>query len=308
MTTKSRKFTIPTSQIRHRYNHHPHHRPEQTTDVNDNSSCTFSDEERIDSHSETNGYNLDNVLLDEPYLYDISYEFRPLVRVMIVEDHPLLIQGLRSIIESEADMMIIAEVTDGAEAVKQASTLRPDVILMDINLPSKNGLQATRDISVIPDCEHTGIIILTAYNDDEQLYHALRAGASAYYPKDIDPNELIPAIRYVATNRCIINDEIMTRSQAFRWLVNEIDDMAIVGDSPDDMFAPLSPREMEILRAITKGASNKEIAHLLGISRQTVKNHMSSVLKKLGVEDRTQAAVMALRRGWVRNGKEPNPA
>ncbi|MEM7130332.1 MAG: response regulator transcription factor [Chloroflexota bacterium] len=222
------------------------------------------------------------------------------VSVMIVEDHPLIIQGLRKVVESEKDLQIVAEITNGAEAVKKSIKLKPDVILMDINLPGKNGLHATREIKASPACENTGIIILTAYHDDEQLFHALRAGASAYYPKDVKPSDLIPAIRAVASSKCVIRDEIMSRAQAFRWLIQQLETLSVLGESPDDMFTPLSPREMEILGQITGGASNKEIAHLLGISRQTVKNHMSSVLRKLGVEDRTQAAVLALRRGWVR--------
>lgn len=229
-----------------------------------------------------------------------EYRLKPIIQIMIVEDHPLLIQGLRSIIELEKDLEVISWVADGCDAIAEAERLRPDVILMDINLPGKNGLQATREITSIPSLENVGIIILTAYNDDEQLYHALRAGASAYYPKDIEPEVLLPAIRQVATNRCVIHGEVMTKSQAFRWLIGQLRGIAQVNESPEEIFSPLSPREMEILEFITQGASNKEIAHSLGISRQTVKNHMSSVLRKLGVDDRTQAAVMALRRGWVR--------
>lgn len=229
-----------------------------------------------------------------------EYRLKPMIRVMIVEDHPLLIQGLRTVIEMEEDLQVIAWVGDGIDAVREATKLRPDVILMDINLPGKNGLQATREITSIPALEHVGIIILTAYNDDEQIFHALRAGASAYYPKDIEPDVLIPAIRSVATNRCIIRGEEMTKSQAFRWLIAQLRNITQVHESPEEIFSPLSPREMEILEFITQGASNKEIAHNLGISRQTVKNHMSSILRKLGVDDRTQAAVLALRRGWVR--------
>lgn len=224
---------------------------------------------------------------------------RPL-SIMIVEDHPLLTQGLRQMVASEGDLTVIAEIDNGVDAVRTAVQLKPDVILMDINLPKKNGLQATREIKANADCENISIIILTAYDDTEQLFHALRAGASAYFPKDVRPSELVPAIREVATNKCVIGDEVMTKSQAFRWLVQQLESFSMLGESPDEMFAPLSPREMEILLLITQGASNKEIAYSLGISRQTVKNHMSSVLRKLDVEDRTQAAVLALRRGWVR--------
>lgn len=222
------------------------------------------------------------------------------IRVMIVEDHPLFGQGLRRVLEGEDDLRVIAEVEDGAEAVDRALELQPDVILMDINLPSKNGLQATREIKNSTNGHAIGIIILTAYHDDEQLFHALRAGAAAYYPKDVMPSELIPAVRAVAENSYVIGEEVMNRPQVARWMIRQFEELAIFGESPDEMFMPLSPREMEILQFITRGASNKEIAHALGISRQTVKNHMSSILRKLAVNDRTQAAVLALRRGWVR--------
>jgi DNA-binding NarL/FixJ family response regulator len=222
------------------------------------------------------------------------------IRIMIVEDHPLLIQGLRRVVESESDMEIVAEVADGAEAVTKALLVEPDVILMDINLPKKNGLQATREIKTIHGEDEIGIIILTAYNDDEQLFHALCAGASAYYPKDVLPSELLPAIRAAARGKFVINSTVMNKVDAFRWLLKELENFSPDKDASLEMFAPLSPREMEILTFVTRGSSNKEIAYELNISQQTVKNHISNMLRKLGVEDRTQAAVLALRRGWVR--------
>jgi DNA-binding NarL/FixJ family response regulator len=222
------------------------------------------------------------------------------IRIMIVEDHPLLIHGLRRIIEGESDMEVVAEVTDGQAAVEQALEIEPDVILMDINLPRKNGLQATREIKTIHGEDEISVIILTAYNDEEQLFHALCAGASAYYPKDVHPNELLPAIRVTSTGRFVINSTVMNKVDAFRWLLNALEAFSPDKESSLEMFAPLSQREMEILTYITRGASNKEIAYELSISQQTVKNHISNILRKLGVEDRTQAAVLALRRGWIR--------
>lgn len=222
------------------------------------------------------------------------------IRIMIVEDHPLFGQGLRRVLEGEDDLRVIAEVEDGIDAVDAAIREQPDVVLMDINLPGQNGLQATREIKNSTHGSSIGIIILTAYHDDEQLFHALRAGAAAYYPKDVMPSDLIPAVRAVAENNYVIGEEVMNRPQVARWMIRQFEELAIFGESPDEMFMPLSPREMEILQYITRGASNKEIAHELGISRQTVKNHMSSILRKLAVNDRTQAAVLALRRGWVR--------
>jgi DNA-binding NarL/FixJ family response regulator len=219
---------------------------------------------------------------------------------MIVEDHPLLIQGLRRVIEAEADIAVVAEVSDGALAVQRALALEPDVILMDINLPKKNGLQATREIKTAYGLDDTNIIVLTAYHDDEQLFHALCAGAAAYYPKDVQPSALIPAIRAVATGKYVIKDLVMNKVDAFRWLLKQLETMSVAREPTLEMFTPLSPREMQILTYVTQGASNKEIALGLRISQQTVKNHISAVLRKLGVEDRTQAAVLALRRGWVR--------
>lgn len=222
------------------------------------------------------------------------------IRVMVVEDHPLLIQGLRRVLENEPDLEIVAEATGGEEAVRLAVELVPDVILMDINLRGKNGLQATHEIKQTYAIDETSIIVLTAYNDDEQMLHALRAGASAYYPKDVQPSELIPAIRIVAQDRYLIKNKVLNKAEAYRWLLAEMEKLTILSDTMQEAFAPLSPREMEVLALTTRGESNKEIATSLNISRQTVKNHMSSVLRKLGVEDRTQAAVLALRRGWVR--------
>ncbi len=224
----------------------------------------------------------------------------PIIRVMIVEDHPLLIQGLRRVLEDEPDLQIVAEATTGEDAVRLAIELVPDVILMDINLRGKNGLQATHEIKQTYAVDETAVIILTAYNDDEQMLHALRAGASAYYPKEVQPSELIPAIRAVTQERYLIQNEVFTKAEAHRWLLNQMEKLTVSPDITAEPFTPLSPREMEVLALTTKGASNKEIATILNISRQTVKNHMSSVLRKLGVEDRTQAAVLALRRGWVR--------
>ena len=220
------------------------------------------------------------------------------ISIMIVEDHPLFRQGLRHVLETEPDLKVICEVGDGEQAVAQVPTVRPDVILMDINLPKLNGLQATRQITAAQ--EDARVIVLTAYHDDEQLFHALKAGAAAYYPKDVDAKLLISSIRAVHRGSYVIGEDVMAKPQVAAWLIKQFEDLAVFDESPNEMFAPLSVREMSILQLIARGASNKEIARELSISRQTVKNHMSSILRKLAVNDRTQAAVLALRRGWIR--------
>jgi DNA-binding NarL/FixJ family response regulator len=220
------------------------------------------------------------------------------ISVMIVDDHPLFRQGLRRVIEAEDDMEVIIEVGDGEEALRLAQKMVPDVIMMDVNIPTMNGLQVTRSLKAI--LPNIGVIMLTAYHDDEQIFHAIKAGAGAYYPKDVTPRKLIEAIRQVSQGNYVIDDNVLAKSQVASWLLKQFDQISAFGASPDELFVPLSPREMEILQLIARGYSNKEIAHELGISRQTVKNHMTSILRKLSVNDRTQAALYALRRGWIR--------
>jgi DNA-binding NarL/FixJ family response regulator len=223
------------------------------------------------------------------------------IRLMIVDDHPLFRAGLRRVLELEEDLNIAGEVSNGTDALEKARKLRPQVILMDVNLPGMNGLQVTRELTAShTDC---AVIILTAYHDDEQMLHALRAGAYSYFPKDVNPQELVDAVHQAAAGKYVVNEQILSKPQIASWLLNQFEQMAGAGvddlDS-DHKFQPLSAREMEILKCITSGQSNKEIAKALGISRQTVKNHMTSILRKLAVNDRTQAAVYALRRGWIR--------
>ena len=207
--------------------------------------------------------------------------------------------GLRRVLEMEDDLDIVAEAADGLLALEKAREIKPKVVLMDINLPGMNGLQVTRELTAVR--SEMAVIVLTAYHDDEQMLHALRAGASAYFPKDVDPQELIRAVHEAAKANYVVNEQVLAKPQVATWLLSQFEQMAVTGDeSPEYTFQPLSTREMEILKCITRGQSNKEIAKLLGISRQTVKNHMTSILRKLAVNDRTQAAVYALRRGWIR--------
>ncbi len=222
----------------------------------------------------------------------------PKTSIMLVDDHPLFRQGLRRVLESEDDLEVIMEVADGEEAFRLAKQLLPKVIIMDINLPRMNGLQVTRELKqIVPEI---AVIMLTAYHDDEQIFHSVRAGAAAYFPKDITPRRLIEAVRQVSKGNYVIDDEVLNKPEVASWLLQQFDKVAYVDGMPNEMFAPLSPREMEILQHIARGQSNKEVAYALGISRQTVKNHMTSILRKLAVNDRTQAALYAVRRGWIR--------
>lgn len=217
-------------------------------------------------------------------------------RVMVVDDHPVFRQGLRDVLEAESDFVIVGEAGDGEEALRMALDLVPDVIVMDVSIPKLNGLQVARRLRQerVP----SSVLMLTAYDDAEQVFHAVRAGASGYFPKDVTPRKLVEAIRQIRQGYYVIGETVMGESQLAAWLLKATERFG--GAGADEPTVSLSPREMEILQCITRGMSNKAIAHRLGISHQTVKNHMTVILHKLNVADRTQAAVYALRRGWVR--------
>ncbi len=222
-----------------------------------------------------------------------------MVKILIVDDHPVFRQGLRDVLETTDDIQVVGEAADGEVAVELALQMRPDVLLMDINLPTINGLQVTRQIkSLLPNAK---VIVITGYDDVEQVFHALRAGASAYCPKDITPETLLHIVHEAYAGKYIVDGRSMNHEEVVTWLEQKVGRLAgHLASDADDLFVPLSPREMEILEHVTRGLSNKEIAYKLGISHQTVKNHMTAILRKLRVEDRTQAAVYALSRGWVR--------
>ncbi len=219
------------------------------------------------------------------------------IRVFIVDDHPFFREGLRRVIAAEGDLEVIGEASDGEEAIEAVSRLLPNVVIMDVNLPRVNGLEATRRIKDAH--PEVGVVILTAYDDEEQVYHAVRAGASAYHSKDVSPQELVRTVRHVHAGRYVLRQMVLASDRDLgRWLRERYRQFG--GDISDERYlAPLSSREMEVLRLMVAGMSNKEIAYRLGISQQTVKNHVTAILDKLGVSDRTQATVYALRHGWI---------
>lgn len=220
------------------------------------------------------------------------------IEVIIVDDHPVFRQGLRNVLATHEDLRIVGEASDGEEAVQVAQELLPDVVVMDINLPILNGLQATRRLKDL--CPAVNVIMLTAYDDEEQIYHAIRAGASAYHAKDVHPERLMDVIRHVSQGQYVVDDTVMDENGIGDWLLKKFQRFGgeVFGGN-EEFLSPLTPREMEILRLVVQGMSNREIAYDLGISHQTVKNHMTAILRKLGVAGRTEAAVHALRRGWV---------
>lgn len=220
------------------------------------------------------------------------------ISIVVVDDHPLFQQGVVDAFSLEPDFDVIGQAANGTKAMEIIRRLEPSVSVVDVNLPELNGQQITRQVAneKIP----TKIILLTAYDDTEQVIHAMRAGASAYCAKDILPEELVDIVRAVANGKYVIQQEVLDADELEKWLMSQTEQAIRPYSDPGEPFHPLSNREMEVLECVTTGMSNKEIAGMLGISHQTVKNHVTAILRKLGVDDRTQAAVYALRRGWVR--------
>jgi DNA-binding NarL/FixJ family response regulator len=219
------------------------------------------------------------------------------ITLLIVDDHPLFRQGVSDALSLEPDMKVIGQLSSGDEAVDSIRSLKPAIVLLDVNLPGMNGQQITHQVTLekLP----ARIVLMTGYDDIEQALHAAMAGAAAYCSKDVEPKGLLRIIRDVSEGSFVFGSNVMNRRELQTWIEEQIEGARRSYSEPGSPFHPLSEREMEVLDCVVKGMSNKEIASLLGISHQTVKNHVTSILRKFGVEDRTQAVVYALKRGWV---------
>jgi DNA-binding NarL/FixJ family response regulator len=218
------------------------------------------------------------------------------ITIVIVDDHPLFQQGVADALSLEDDMEVVAKAFSGEEGLELINRLQPSVAVVDVNLPGINGQHIALRLAEwrVP----TRVMLLTAYDDSGQKIQALRAGAAAYCTKDIRPEDLVRCIRQVAAGGYVIDGRPLSRADILTFL-GMTDELDFRMDESSGKTLALSNREMDVLACVTQGMSNKEIARRLGISQQTVKNHVTSILRKLGVEDRTQAALYALRHGWV---------
>jgi DNA-binding NarL/FixJ family response regulator len=220
------------------------------------------------------------------------------ITLVVVDDHPIFRQGVIDTLSLEADFSIIGQAATGEAGLELIRSLHPEIAVVDVNLPGMNGQQVTRQ--VVNEKLPTRVILLTAYDDAEQKIHAMRGGAGAYCVKDVEPEALVRAVRSVLAGKYVVGGEVFDRVRLSRWIALQSESAMKSYSDPGEPFQPLSGREMEVLTYLTRGMSNKEIATTLKISHQTVKNHVTAILRKLNVEDRTQAAIYALRRGWVR--------
>jgi len=212
------------------------------------------------------------------------------IKILLADDHALVREGTRRVLEQEPDLEVVAEAGDGEEAVKLASELKPDVVLIDVAMPNLDGIEATKRIKTL--CPTVAVLVLSAYDDDQFVFGLLEAGAAGYMLKSVRGHEIVEAIRAVHAGESVLHPTVA------RKVLNRF---AGVPKKPLEKksLELLTEREMEVLKLVTKGLSNKEIADDLYLSVRTVQGHLANIFNKLRVGSRTEAVVHALREGWV---------
>jgi DNA-binding NarL/FixJ family response regulator len=222
-----------------------------------------------------------------------------MIRILLADDQALVRAGFRALIDSEADLQVVGEASDGAEAAALAASLGPDIVLMDIQMPVLDGIEATRRISSDLTLRGTRIVVLTTFETDEYVFDGIRAGASGFLVKDIEPAELLHAIRVVAAGDALLSPSV-TRRLIFEF--------ATVVPAPrrSARLDELTERELEVMALVATGLSNDEIAERLFVSPATSRTHVSRVMNKLQARDRAQVVVMAYELGLVKAGTDPN--
>ena len=214
------------------------------------------------------------------------------IRVLIADDHRVVREGLSAILKATEDIEVVGEASDGQEAVDKARELSPDVILMDVSMPRMNGVEATRAIK--RESPHIGIVALTMYDEEKYIFDLVRAGATGYLLKDTDSSQIVSAIRSIYKGESLIHPSVASKILVEFSLLAE-------GKGKKQMRTEhdLTEREITVLRLVADGKTNKEIANDLDLSEKTVKNHVRNIFHKLQVYDRTQAAILAIRKGLI---------
>ncbi|GAA4969415.1 DNA-binding NarL/FixJ family response regulator [Nonomuraea thailandensis] len=217
-----------------------------------------------------------------------------MIRVVIADDHLVVRTGFAELLDTQPDLEVVGTAPDGAEAVRMCRELSPDVVLMDVRMPGMSGIEATR---LVAGPEGPRVLILTTFDLDEYVYDALRAGASGFLLKDVTAERLFEAVRVIAAGEALLAPAVTRR------LISEFARLTPARGRPDAGLSALTPRETQVLRLVAEGLSNVEIADRLVVTEETVKTHVSRVLNKLGLRDRTQAVVTAYESGLVVPGE-----
>lgn len=229
------------------------------------------------------------------------------IKLLLADDHQLFREGVKRIINMENDLEVIGECSDGIQVLELCNTLNPDIVLMDINMPVENGVVATEKLKEF--FPHIKVIILSIHDDESYVFETLRKGATGYLLKDMEAESLINAIRSVVAGYAYIHPKVTGKLINQLRRMTYLDEAGVVGADSGTKEAgvkyihtpssPLTRREAEVLRLMAEGKSNKAIGEILFISEKTVKNHVSSILQKIEVDDRTQAVIVAIKSGWV---------
>lgn len=217
------------------------------------------------------------------------------IRVLIADDHQVVREGLSAILNAKEDIEVIGEARDGVEAVEKAKELKPDVILMDISMPRMNGVEATRRIKL--DQPQIGIVVLTMYEEEEYIFNLVKSGVTGYMLKNSDSSQIIKAIRSTYQGESVLQPSVASK------ILSEFSHLSErPAPKPSRTEQDLTDREVQVIKLIADGKTNKEIANVLTISEKTVKNHVRNIFQKLEVDDRTQAAILAIKKGLIQLG------
>ena len=215
--------------------------------------------------------------------------------IFIVDNQPLYRQAIRQVLQE--NMEVIGESGLKSDIWSTIEGILPDIVLIDVGLPLLNGFDITRQIAIR--CPGVAVVMLSPSPDDDQLFQAIKSGAVAFAGKDISADKLMAVLDKVGQGEYPINDSLLDRPSAAKKVLQLFHDLSLMGKDVESLMTPLSPRETEILRYIAEGNSNKRIAYALGIGEQTIKNHITSIMRKLNANDRTHAVVLAMRKGWL---------
>jgi DNA-binding NarL/FixJ family response regulator len=219
------------------------------------------------------------------------------ISLVLADDHAVVRAGTRQLLERQPDMQVVGEAADGEEAIRLVRELKPDVVVMDVRMPRVSGVEATRRIK--QELPRVAVLVLTAHDDDEYVFALLQAGANGYLLKTAETDELVKAIRTVAAGQSTLDPTVAGKVVAQFASGRSLPDL--LAGARKDEYDGLTERELEILKLVGKGLTNKKIGRELYISDRTVQAHLSNIFSKLGVESRTEAAMYAVRRGWVTN-------
>ncbi|MFC2123097.1 response regulator [Bacteroidota bacterium] len=216
--------------------------------------------------------------------------------VFIVDNQSLYRQAIRQVLQESLEVVGESDLVLNAWDTIEGFT--PDIVLVDVGLPAMNGFDITRQITT--HCPGVAVVMLSPSPDDEQLFQAIKSGAVAFLGKDIEANELTATLCKVGQGEYPINDSLLSRPSTAKKVLELFHELSLMGKEVENLMTPLSPRETEIIKHIAEGTSNKRIAYALGIGEQTIKNHITSIMRKLNANDRTHAVVLAMRQGWIR--------